>query len=392
MPFIPTQKKGRMLFLGGGAALVVVVGSAFFFAYRNTHFAYDSSKVSGSMLEGNAVSALFPDIIPPAPATVLDTEAYDKKMLFIANNPAPKPVATTAATAAGGTTAPAPASTTPAAPKPAPLWPVKGAYPKAGALLPFNRIVAYYGNFYSKGMGVLGKYPTDVMLAKLNAEVAVWKAADPATPVIPAIHYIAVTAQASAGRDGKYRLRMPFDQVDHALDLAHREHGILFIDIQVALSNVETEVPLFEKYLSMPDVHLGLDPEFSMKGGQKPGTVIGTMDATDINWTANYLAGLVKKYDLPPKILVIHRFTGPMLTNYKKITTIPEVQFVVDMDGWGFAAKKINTYKSVVATQPVQFTGFKLFYKNDLLPPSKRMLTPAEVLGLTPSPSYIQYQ
>src|SRR5215472_17397945 len=35
-------------------------------------------------------------------------------------------------------------------------WPVKTAYPGAGALLPFNRIVAYYGNLYSKNMGVLG--------------------------------------------------------------------------------------------------------------------------------------------------------------------------------------------------------------------------------------------
>src|SRR5688500_8350026 len=37
-------------------------------------------------------------------------------------------------------------------------WPVKASYPARGALLPFNRIVAYYGNFYSTGMGVLGEY------------------------------------------------------------------------------------------------------------------------------------------------------------------------------------------------------------------------------------------
>src|ERR1700729_182622 len=38
-------------------------------------------------------------------------------------------------------------------------WPVKTAYPEAGAILPFKRIVAYYGNLYSKKMGVLGEYP-----------------------------------------------------------------------------------------------------------------------------------------------------------------------------------------------------------------------------------------
>ena len=68
------------------------------------------------------------------------------------------------------------------------------------------------------------------------------------------------------------------------------------------------------------------------------------------------------------------------------------LQVVMDMDGWGFGAKKINTYDAVIYPEPVQFTGFKLFYKNDLKPPSTRMLTPAEILDLTPQPSFIQYQ
>src|ERR1700730_4914777 len=37
-------------------------------------------------------------------------------------------------------------------------WPVKAPYPNAGAIFPYKRIVAYYGNFYSKRMGVLGEY------------------------------------------------------------------------------------------------------------------------------------------------------------------------------------------------------------------------------------------
>ena len=301
---------------------------------------------------------------------VLDTAAYDKKMLEMANYPI--------STSTASTTRP---------------WPVKNVpYPKVGALLPFNRIVAYYGNFLSKGMGVLGQYPPDEMIGKLQGAVAEWQAADPATPVIPAIHYIAVTAQASAGRDGKYRLRMPDAEIDKALVLAERVHGIVFLDIQVGLSDVQREVPLLEKYLMMPNVHLGVDPEFAMHGGAKPGTVIGSLDAADINFASNYLAQLVKNHDLPPKILMIHRFTQDMMTHYKQITPLPEVQIVVDMDGWGDQAKKIGTYTWIVAAEPVQFTGFKLFYKNDLLPPSKGLLTPAQVLELKPRPMYIQYQ
>jgi hypothetical protein len=226
----------------------------------------------------------------------------------------------------------------------------------------------------------------------LNAEVAKWKAADPSTPVIPAIDYIAVTAQGSAGADGKYRLRMPDSQIQEALTLANQEHGILILDIQVGLSNVQTEVPLLAPYLKLPNVELALDPEFSMKDGAKPGTEIGTMDAADINFAANYMAGLVRANNLPPKILVVHRFTEDMVTHYKNITPLPEVQLVMDMDGWGSQAKKLNTYLQVVEDEPVQFTGFKLFYKNDLRAPSTGMLTTSQILKLTPQPLFIQYQ
>jgi hypothetical protein len=272
------------------------------------------------------------------------------------------------------------------------LWPVKTVYPNAGALLPFNRIVAYYGNFYSAGMGVLGEYPSDQIVTMLASTTAKWAAADPKTPVLPAIQYIAVVAQASAGKDGYYILRMPDSQIDHAIDLANQVHGITILDVQVGKSTLERELPMLEKYLQMPQVHLAIDPEFSMKYGNAPGTVIGTFDATDINYAAQYLAGLVTQYHLPPKVLIVHRFTEDMVTNYKKIAPLPEVEIVMDMDGWGSQAKKINTYQRVIAPEPVQFTGLKLFYKNDLKPPSTGLLTTSQVLGLTPAPIYIQYQ
>ena len=129
------------------------------------------------------------------------------------------------------------------------------------------------------------------------------------------------------------------------------------------------------------------------KGGKRPGSVIGTMSAVDINYVRGYLAGLVKKHNLPPKILVVHRFTQGMITNYKQIKLYPETQIVIDMDGWGYPAKKIGTYKNWIHSQPIQFTGFKLFYVNDTEKSGqKEMMSPAEVLRLKPAPIYIQYQ
>jgi len=272
------------------------------------------------------------------------------------------------------------------------LWPVKTTYPNVGAILPFKRIVAYYGNFYSRQMGVLGEYPAEQMLAMLASTTEMWSFADPNTPAIPAIHYIVAVAQAGAGKDGKYVLRMPDDQIDHALELASQIKGIVFLDVQVGKSTLQDELPFLEKYLKMPKVHLAIDPEFSMKFGDRPGTVIGTFDASDINYAAEYLASIVRTSHLPPKILIVHRFTQDMVTNYERIQPLPEVQIVIDMDGFGSKELKYGTYNRVINPEPVQFTGIKLFYKNDIKPPSTGLLTPAEILDLIPSPIYVQYQ
>src|SRR3989338_9207103 len=85
--------------------------------------------------------------------------------------------------------------------------------------------------------------------------------ADPSTAVIPALHYIEVVAQGSRGADGKYRTRMPRTEKDKVLAIAEKINALVFLDIQVGFSNVQTEVPLLLKYLKMPQVHLGIDPE-----------------------------------------------------------------------------------------------------------------------------------
>ncbi len=272
-------------------------------------------------------------------------------------------------------------------------WPAKTPYPLAGAILPFKRVVAFYGNLYSKNMGILGELPEDEMLKKLQGEAKQWEAADPETPVQPALHYIAVTAQQSPGAGNKYRLRMPAAQIDKVLAMATKINAIVFLDVQVGLSNLESEIPALENYLKMPNVHLGIDPEFSMKTGKAPGKVVGTFDAADINYTINYLAKLVKDNNLPPKILIVHRFTGPMVTNATDIKPTPEVQVVMDMDGWGESERKVGTYKRYIYPYPVQFTGFKLFYKNDTKKVNRaEIMQPAQVLKLKPQPVYIQYQ
>jgi hypothetical protein len=271
-------------------------------------------------------------------------------------------------------------------------WPVNCPGPLPGSILPHKRIVAFYGNPLSKKMGALGEYPKDVMLQKLKGEAARWQAADPATPVQPALHLIAVVAQGAPGKAGKYRMIIPDKTINQVYEWAKEAGAVMFIDIQTGHDDIRAILPRFEWILKNPDVHLGIDPEFNLiKSGKKPGTKIGTYDAADINYASGYLQDLVRKYHLPPKVFTVHRFTRGGVTNSKDIRLRPEVQIVMHMDGWGAPWLKRDSYKDYVVAEPVQYTGFKLFYHNDTKK-GDPLLTPKEVLKLNPKPLYIQYQ
>jgi len=270
-------------------------------------------------------------------------------------------------------------------------WPVNGPAARAGALLPDRRIVCYYGNPNSQRMGALGEFPKDDMLRRLRNQIGEWNAADPETPVTPCLHMVAVVAQGDPGTAGHYRMIMRDADVQKVYDWAKEIDGIFIVDIQVGTDDIRNILPRFEWILKNPDVHLAIDPEFMMKTGHKPGAKIGTMDAADINYATGYLAELVKKYDIPPKVLVIHRFTRGMVTNSQNITLRPETQVVMHMDGWGAPWLKRDSYRDYIVREPVQYTGFKLFYHNDTKK-GDPLMSAADVLRLRPRPLYIQYQ
>jgi hypothetical protein len=266
-------------------------------------------------------------------------------------------------------------------------WPVKGPEQLPGALLPHYRIVAYYGNPMSRRMGILGQIAPDSMLARLQGEVRAYAAADTGTPVMPALELIVTVAQAGPGADGKYRLRMPDTLIDRVASWADKAHAILILDVQIGRSTVEEELKPLAKYLQRPTVHLALDPEFALPPGKVPGRVIGRMDAGQVNAASAMLASLVDENHLPPKVLIVHRFTHPMLREAGQIRLDPRVQVVIDMDGFGPDWMKRSSYRAYVASDPVQYTGFKLFYKND-----KPVMTPHDVLGLFPAPGFVMFQ
>jgi hypothetical protein len=281
------------------------------------------------------------------------------------------------------------------APKPAVRrpWPV-GPAPREGALLPKTRIVAFYGNPITTKLGVLGRItdPTR-MMDSLAAIARSWERADSTRTVTPALHLIASVASHHPGKDGHWRTRMSDSTIAKVVRWADERGWIVFVDLQVGTSTVQKELEWIKPWLARPNVHLALDPEFAMyrkpEGRRVPGKYIGTMDAADVNAAKDVLAQLVDSLGVPPKILLVHRFTDHMLTNAPQIELDPRVQIIIDMDGFGAPSLKKATWRRVILREPVQFTGWKLFYnpRND-----KPMMKPAEVLELDPKPDYIQYQ
>ena len=249
-----------------------------------------------------------------------------------------------------------------------------------GALLPASRIVAFYGNPLSTGMGILGAHAAGSRCSTSSPRLPRHgQKADSTHPVRPALQLIATVAQGHKGPDGLYRVRHSDSLIARVAGWAESRNWLMFLDVQVGWSTVPAELQRLIPWLKKPWVHLALDPEFAMYDGRIPGKKFGTLDARDINYAIDLLARIVDEEHLPPKVLVVHRFTDDMLTNYRLIKRDPRVQVVIDMDGNGGPAVKKHMYDIIVVPHPVQFTGFKLFYKQD-----HPMMTLDQVLALQP--------
>ena len=149
---------------------------------------------------------------------------------------------------------------------------------------------------------------------------------------------------------------------------AEERGWIMFLDVQPGQSTVEAELEPLIPFLARPYVHLALDPEFAMTKGGLPGKRVGTLDAKQVNYASELLARLVDSLKLPPKVLIVHRFTQGMLTNHDQIKLDPRVQVLIQMDGYGASRHKQDTYRRYIVPEPVEYTGFKIFYKNDRSP------------------------
>ncbi len=252
-------------------------------------------------------------------------------------------------------------------------------------LFPERRVVAFYGNPRDRELGELGIGTPAQAARKLLKQAQPYNRRS--RPVLPAMELITTVATAAPGPTGEYRDRMSFNMIRRYHAAAKKAGALLVLDIQPGRGSFAPEVERLRPFLVQPDVGLALDPEWHVAPGQLPGKVIGQTDADVVNASAMYLSKLVKTYNLPERLLIVHRFTDNMITRAQRLRQAPGVRTVINVDGFGTNSVKIAKYQSFVRTTPTMNRGFKLFYHED-----PHTMRPYQVMAMSPRPDVVVYE
>ena len=253
-------------------------------------------------------------------------------------------------------------------------------------IFPDHRVVGFYGNPAADELGILGIGSQSKVGALLRKQSRPY--GRKTRPVLPAFELITTIADADPGPTGKYRTRMPNSLISRYYKAARKAKAILLLDIQPGHSDFFEETIRLKRWLKKPDIGLALDPEWRMRNGEKPGTVIGSVTARELNATTAWLDSLVEENDLPQKLVVIHQFTLDMIRDRPRLKTRPNLAITLNADGFGTQAQKLEKYDAFTKGAAKKFAnGYKLFYKEDT-----DLMTPREVMRMKPRPDFVVYE
>lgn len=211
-------------------------------------------------------------------------------------------------------------------------------------------------------------------------------------PVTPVVELIATAAHRTPGPDGMFRSRASDETVREYLDEARALKGVLLLNIQPGRADFLPEVQAYEHWLAEPDVGVALDPEWAVEPGVIPGQKFGRTTGAELDGVAAYLGEFARTRHLPDKIMAYHQVAPSIVSDEAGLRAHPGVSVVKIVDGIGSAGAKKATWKRLMATKPPHVQpGFKLFFQEDTRH-GAALMTPAEVLALTPTPAYVVYE
>jgi hypothetical protein len=247
--------------------------------------------------------------------------------------------------------------------------------------------VALYGHPGAPVLGSLGEQDVDAAVSRARRVARDYTSSD--QPVVASFEIIATVAAANSGADGDYSNEFPESTFEPWIDAAADADMHVVLDLQPGRDTFPSQLAEIERLLAYPHVSLALDPEWRVGPTERPGGGrIGTVDGTEVNETVEALDALVRRHDLPPKMLVVHQFTDSMVTNRSIIRGTDNVRVVFQMDGFGSLSLKRGSWDRMVSDLPPgALTGWKNFYDEDQPTP-----TPDETLAQLPAPTYVSFQ
>ncbi len=148
------------------------------------------------------------------------------------------------------------------------------------------------------------------------------------------LEVITTIVQSGPGADGKYRSRLSDKNIGVYLAAARKRKALLLLNIQPGRSEFLTEAKAYERWLREPDVGVALDPEWAMDPGQRPGRAYGHTTGAELNQTAAYLADLVRRHDLPEKVMVYHQVAASVVRKESGLKAHPGVVRSSRSTGW----------------------------------------------------------
>ncbi|MCJ1674001.1 MULTISPECIES: hypothetical protein [unclassified Rathayibacter] len=249
--------------------------------------------------------------------------------------------------------------------------------------------VAIYGTPGAPVLGVLGEQGLDATIARAEAVAEPYRSLTD-LQVVPSLEIITTVAAGSAGGDGDYSNELDPAGIRPYIDAAAAAGMYVVLDLQPGRSDFLTQAQAYEELLRLPNVGLALDPEWRLAPDEVPLAQIGRVQAAEVDSVSSWLADLVQREGLPPKMFVLHQFRLSMLQDRDSIRRDrPELEFLIHVDGQGGQPDKQATWNALHEGAPEGIAwGWKNFYDEDL-----PMLTPAQTMSeVAPLPDLITYQ
>lgn len=275
--------------------------------------------------------------------------------------------------------------------KDVPAEPLGGLFDQG--ILPDNRVLLYYGFPEVDTMGILGEYTPEELLPLMDQQLAEYQEVTPDDrPWVTGFELIGSVAQDQPGGDGMYVADTDGTWLDQYTIFTHENQMQLFLDVQMGRKKPHEDYEGLEPWMRYPHVHLAIDPEFYLPEDGVPGTELGSIDAADVTQAQEWLVNLSDKYGLPRKMLIIHQFDLSSVNNKDQIAPMDGVDLVMNEDGWGTPDSKRETYEAVITNHPIQYNGFKVFYRQDLEIEGSVLMSAGDVMALDPIPDLVNYQ